>query len=82
MEDYLRIEKMGEKYTVRVYSKKSGFRKKSKDSTSYYNVVDKNPLIIAQVLLDLDMIEGFPIEKAITIYKDKKNNRDWMGLST
>jgi len=80
--DYLKFEKMGDKYNVRVYGKKQGFRRKTTDSTSYYNVFDKNPTIIAQILLDLDLLQGFPIEKAIAIYKEKKSSRDWIGLTS
>lgn len=79
----LEIQKNGEKYDVRVSSanRDNGSRRSTKNTTSYYHVLDKNPAIIAQILLDLDLLEGFPIEKAIQIYRQRKDsNRDWLGL--
>ena len=47
--------------------------------SSYNNIITKDPNRIAQIFIDLSIL-GFPIEKAIKIFKDKVKKRDWMGL--
>jgi type II secretory pathway component PulF len=52
----------------------------SKNSKSHYtNILDKDVNKLAQILIDL-MLEGFPIEKAISIYKKKMKKKDWLGF--
>lgn len=47
--------------------------------SSYHNIIDKDPKKIAQVLIDL-MFEGFPIDKAVEIFRARVHKRDWLGL--
>lgn len=63
-------------YDVVVYNGNSESRK----NISYNNFIDKDPNRIAQVLLDLETVDSFPIEKAVKIYLSKKKNNDWLGL--
>ena len=64
-----------DRYEVRTF-----FGKKKESSTTYYNILEKNPVKIAQVLIDLEFIENFPIEKAVAIYLQKKKKGDWLSL--
>jgi len=48
-------------------------------SSSYRNIIDKDPKKLAQILIDLFMY-GFPIEKAIRIFNERIKKRDWLGL--
>lgn len=45
----------------------------------YNNIIDKDPQKIAQIFIDL-MIYGFPIEKAIKIFKKRVSEHDWIGF--
>lgn len=52
----------------------------SKGSKSFYrNVIDKDYNKLAQILIDL-YLEGYPIEKAFKIMKDRIHKRDWIGF--
>ena len=53
------------------------FNKKSK--SHYTNVLDKDTNKLAQILIDL-YFEGFPIAKAIEIFKERFKNKDWLGF--
>lgn len=68
----LRIKKHKENYEVGVF-----FGKSSK--SSYSNIIDKDPNKIAQILIDL-IIQGFPIEKAMDIVRERIGRRDWLGF--
>jgi hypothetical protein len=71
----LDIKKHKENYEVRVsYGSGKGMR-----SQVYSNILDHNAAKLAQVLLDLEF-EGFPISKAVAIYMDRKERKDWLGL--
>ena len=47
--------------------------------SSYNNTITRDPNILAQILLDLELL-GFPIRKAIKIMKERIKNHDWMGV--
>lgn len=63
-------------YEVIAYS---GNRETKRDIV-YRNLIDKDPNKIAQVLLDLEIVDSFPILKAVKIYLEKRESKDWMGL--
>jgi len=63
-------------YEVVLYSG----NKEVKRDISYRNMIDKDPNKIAQVLLDLEIIDNFPIEKAVKIYLNRRENKDWLGF--
>lgn len=69
---HLSMKKNKGNYEVNVF-----FNEKSK--SHYRNIMDKDPQKLAQVLLDLTF-EGFPIEKAIKIWKERMDKKDWLGL--
>lgn len=66
----------GGRYQVTAYS---GNRKEQKDQI-YNNIMGKDPNAIAQVLLDLELVDSFPIEKAVKIYMERRRNKDWLGF--
>ena len=55
------------------------FEDGKKSKSHYGNIITKDPNRIAQVFIDL-MIQGFPIEKAIKIFKERMKTKDWMGI--
>lgn len=71
----LEVKKVGdkEKYEVRTFT---GNRK---GSNSYFNVIDKNPVKLAQLLIDIELIDDFPVEKAVKIYLQRKRGGDWLS---
>ncbi|MFW6172529.1 MAG: hypothetical protein ACOC5T_02185 [Elusimicrobiota bacterium] len=66
----LEIKKNKENYELNVFEN---------NSHTYRNIVDRDPNKIAQIFIDL-FIFGFPIEKAIKIFKRKVRQKDWIGL--
>ena len=51
-----------------------------RDSKSAYrNIIDKDYKKIAQVLIDLFVL-GFPIDKAIVIFRKRFEVKDWIGI--
>lgn len=70
----LEIKKIGnkDKYELRTYT---GNRK---GSNSYFNIIDRDPVKLAQILIDIEIMESFPVEKAVKIYLKRKRNGDWL----
>ncbi len=62
------------------YSVRSFEGTHNRNSTSYYNILGNDHNKIAQILLDLDIVVGLPIEKAVKIYLAKKKKGDWLGF--
>jgi|TARA_Y100000034_G_scaffold34720_1_gene42634 type II secretory pathway component PulF len=68
----LEFKKHGERYEINLSH--------SKNTKSYYrNIVDKDPNKLAQILIDLHL-EGYPIEKAVKIMRERMTKKDWLGL--
>lgn len=52
----------------------------SSNSKSHYgNVLTKDAKRLAQIFIDLNF-EGFPIEKAFKIFKERTDQKDWFGF--
>lgn len=52
----------------------------AKERKSFYrNIINKDPRRLAQIFLDL-YIYGFPIEKAIKLFKQRLKKKDWLGF--
>jgi len=68
------IKKHRENYELNLFEKGSKSRK-----SFYRNIISKDPNRLAQIFLDL-YIYGFPIEKAIQIFKKRLKQRDWLGF--
>lgn len=49
-------------------------------SSIYNNVIGQDPNKIAQVLIDLEMVGNLPIRKAISVYLERIEKKDWLGL--
>jgi len=49
----------------------------AKRISQYNNKITKDPNIIAQVLMDLEIM-GFPISKAVVKYLERIRNNDWI----
>lgn len=49
----------------------------AKKISQYNNKITKDPNIIAQILMDLEIM-GFPITKAIAKYLERVRNKDWI----
>jgi hypothetical protein len=73
MEETIEFKKNKDRYDVRVGSK-------NKNSTTYFNILNRDPSQFAQVLIDLELIAGMPVEKAIKIYLSRKKKGDWLGI--
>jgi len=69
---FLEFKKHRAGYEINVFDSK-------KSKSSYRNIIDRDPTKLAQILIDLYMI-GFPIDKALKIYNEKMNRKDWLGL--
>ena len=63
-----------------VFEVRTFYGRNRSESTVYCNVMGKDPTKIAQILIDLEYIEGFPIEKAVQLYLRRKNKGDWLSL--
>lgn len=72
---HFEIKKHREDYEINVF-----YSKKHKHNKIYTNIINKDPKKIARVLLDLEIIANYPIEKAIKIYFKLKNKSDWLNL--
>ena len=48
-------------------------------SHTYSNILTHDPQVIAQILLDLEFM-GFPIEKAIKLFRKRLKSKDWLGF--
>ena len=70
----LEVKKHRDNYEVNIFNK---YRRKNK--AVYHNIIDRDPKRIALILHDLE-IEGFPIAKAITLFKSIKSEVDWLGI--
>lgn len=70
---YMNIKRNKRNYEVNV------FHSKESRTSSYTNIVDTDPNKLAQILIDL-MIQGFPIEKAIKLFREKVEKKDWIGI--
>ena len=68
----LEVKRHRDNYEANVY-----YSKHSK--SNYHNIMNKDPNKIAQILIDLTL-EGFPIDKAILIYNQRIEKKDWLGL--
>lgn len=72
MGGYLKLKKNKENYELNLFY--------SKTSKSHYNnFIDKDPHKLAQILIDL-IIDGFPVEKAIKVMRQRIKRKEWMGL--
>jgi hypothetical protein len=69
----LQVHKHGDNYKVELY-----YSNRERDPI-YTNILDRDPIKLASVLMDLYR-EGFPIEEAVKIFLNKITQRDWMGL--
>lgn len=71
----LEIKRHKDKFEVAVFpSKRRG------DGSSYSNTIDRDPNKIAQVLIDLETVDDFPIFEAVKIYLQRRKNKDWLGF--
>lgn len=52
---------------------------KKREKTYYWNVIDKDPNKLAQILLDL-YLDSFPIVEAVKIMKQRLDRKDWIGF--
>ena len=52
---------------------------KRREKSHYWNVIDKDPQKLAQILIDLHF-EGYPIEEAVKIMRERLNRKDWLGV--
>lgn len=68
----LEFKKHGDKFEVNLFEGKSS-------KSSYHNIIDKDFNALAQILIDL-YLYGFPIEKAITIFRKRVRTKDWLGF--
>ena len=66
----MEIKKHKENFEVNVFEK---------SSHAYKNILTHDPNTIAQVLLDLFFL-GFPIKKALEIFKERLGKKDWLGF--
>lgn len=78
----LEVKRQGEKkWRATVYS---GIKKygdgKSSDKSMYYNIIDNDPKKIAQILLDLEIIDHLKIYEGVKIYLNRRENKDWLGF--
>ncbi len=69
---HLEFKKNRDRYEINVFDRKGS-------KSHYQNVIDKDPNKFAQILIDL-MIDGFPVEKAIKIFRKRIKEKDWLGL--
>ena len=63
-------------YETLIYS---GDRERSREIV-YRNMIDKDPNKIAQVLIDLEIVDNFPIFEAVKIYLKRHDTKDWLGV--
>lgn len=68
----LEIKKNKENYEVNVFTSRGS-------KSSYRNIIDKDVNKLAQVLIDLELY-GFPIRRAIHIFNERMNKKDWLGF--
>ena len=66
----MEIKKHRENFEVNVFDK---------NSHVYSNILIRDPNRIAQILMDLYFL-GFPIEKALAIFKERLAKKDWLGF--
>lgn len=71
----LEVKRNKMNYEVNIMEKEAN----GKSSSSYRNIINKDPNQIAQILIDLHL-EGFPIEKAIEQFTKRLKNKDWLGF--
>lgn len=72
----MEIKKEKENYRVSLFHNKEG---KKREKSHYWNIIDRDPKKLAQVLIDL-WLEGFPIDQSYRIMQERLRKKDWLGL--
>jgi hypothetical protein len=72
----MELKREGEKRRVSLFYNSN---KKHREKSYYWNVIDKNPPQLAQILIDL-WLDGYPIDQAYKIMQEKIRRKDWLGL--
>ena len=68
----LELKKHRDNFEVNVFYKKG-------DKSFYRNILDRDSRKISQILLDLETM-GFKIDKAVSLYLERKRKKDWLGF--
>jgi hypothetical protein len=72
------LKKHKDNIEVNVFPSKKRHGRKVK--AIYHNILNKDPKRIAQILLDLETLGDFPIEKAVKIFLKIRARKDWLGF--